>query len=414
MSRGGMAYIMKLVIAVESRFARIGDDFFAIGSPGPYIFWQQYLEYFDHVTVVARVRKLDKIPQGCARACGPGVSILPLPDYEGLINGLTRIPLIMGHLWRFTYTQRKCCYILRIPGVIGTLLWIILTILRIPYAIDLVGDPNEALGRIQSGSEFTARVVRPIMTFLTKIQCKNALAIHYVTWVLKQRYSPSQEAVIGVWSDVVLPEVVFMPSSQKSDGPEIEKPVIVFVGSLQRPYKGLDVLLRAFRAVTEDFPNAELWVIGDGILRSQYEKMAVKLGISNKVMFWGQVEQTDVFKILAEATLFVLPSFTEGLPRALIEAMAMGLPCIATHVGGIPDLLPEEVLVAPGDACELYIKMKWMLGSTSIRKTFGEMNRTRILLDFNPQKLKSYIDSYFRSLRCQLGNTVKASWETRK
>ncbi len=371
---------MNLVVAVESRFARVGKCFFAIGSPGPYAFWQQYLEYFEHVTVVARVRELDEIPQGSSRADGPGVDIFPLPDFIGPIQGFTRLPFMLFCIWRFVSARKKHCYMLRIPGGIATLLWCILLIFRIPYAAELVGDPNEALAPNQFGSLFTGVVLRPIMTSLTRLQCRKAVSVHYVTPVLKHRYPPSKGAKVGIWSDVVLPKEFFMEIGRQASYKMSAKPVIAFVGSLQRPYKGLGVLLEAFKLLHKLYFTAELWVIGDGMLRSEYEKRALNLGISDKIVFFGQLEHKEVFDRLANSTLFVLPSFTEGLPRALIEAMAVGLPCIATNVGGIPDLLPEEVLVPPGDVHLLYKKMKWMLSSASEREKYGRLNRRKVLL----------------------------------
>jgi glycosyltransferase involved in cell wall biosynthesis len=81
------------------------------------------------------------------------------------------------------------------------------------------------------------------------------------------------------------------------------------------------------------------------------ELRAASLGLAACVRFTGHLSSPDlVRKELSEADLFVLPSRTEGLPRALIEAMAIGLPCIGSDVGGIPELLPPSERVPPGDA----------------------------------------------------------------
>lgn len=394
---------MNLVFAVESRFARVGEGFFAIGSPGPYTFWQQYLKHFEHVTVMARVRVLDEIPKGSLRADGPGVDIFPLPDFVGPIQGLIRLPLMLFCIWRFVSKQKRqrkyCCYILRIPGGIATLLWCILNIFRIPYAVELVGDPNEALASKQFGSLLIGLLVRPIMVFFTRLQCRNAMSVHYVTPVLKHRYPPSKSANFGIWSDVVMPKELLTELGKQVSYEMPAKPVITFVGSLQRPYKGLGVLLEAFKLLLELYPTVELWVIGDGILRTKYEKYALDLGISDKVIFLGQLEHRMVFDKLIKSSLFVLPSFTEGLPRALIEAMAVGLPCIATTVGGIPDLLPQEVLVPPGDIHLLYQKIKWMFSSKDVREKYGKLNRKKVLLDFNPEILNKQKNAYLKKLK---------------
>jgi glycosyltransferase involved in cell wall biosynthesis len=92
--------------------------------------------------------------------------------------------------------------------------------------------------------------------------------------------------------------------------------------------------------------------VGDGRLRTMMEKLAAKLGLSDAVEFAGGVPAgLRVREYLDGSDLFILPSRSEGLPRALLESMARGLPCLATDVGGNRELLPEEALV--GSDCPL-------------------------------------------------------------
>ena len=102
----------------------------------------------------------------------------------------------------------------------------------------------------------------------------------------------------------------------------------------------------------------QLVFVGDGHYLLRLEDRAKKLGISNRIKFVGRVPPgKPVYEHLDNADLFLLPSRTEGLPRALVEAMACGLPCIGTEVGGIPELLSAEDLVPPGDVAALASKI---------------------------------------------------------
>jgi glycosyltransferase involved in cell wall biosynthesis len=105
-------------------------------------------------------------------------------------------------------------------------------------------------------------------------------------------------------------------------------------------------------------------MVGDGKHRPELEEMTRFLSIENSVRFLGQLQAGEpVRSQLDNADLFVLPSLTEGLPRAMIEAMARGLPCIGSTVGGIPELLPDEAMVPPNDVLALADKIETMLAS---------------------------------------------------
>src|SRR5207253_6445170 len=97
--------------------------------------------------------------------------------------------------------------------------------------------------------------------------------------------------------------------------------------------------------------------------RSELESRANAAGLNGAARFRGQLASPDAVRAeLDRADLFVLPSRQEGLPRAMLEAMARGLPCIGSTVGGIPELLPAEDLVPPGDASALTQKIHDVLG----------------------------------------------------
>lgn len=123
-----------------------------------------------------------------------------------------------------------------------------------------------------------------------------------------------------------------------------EGPLVVFTGRFV-PAKGLDVLLNAWPAVRERVPEARLLLVGDGELRGALEQQAAALGLGDAVIFAGGHDDPAPF--LRAADLFVLPSRAEGMPVALLEAMACGLPAVATRVGG------SEELIADGESGRL-------------------------------------------------------------
>jgi glycosyltransferase involved in cell wall biosynthesis len=133
---------------------------------------------------------------------------------------------------------------------------------------------------------------------------------------------------------------------------------LIAVGSLETQYKGIDVLLRALRLCLDRGFDCRLVLVGEGRCRPALTALAMRLGVAHLVDFRGMLPAGEsVFAALDECDLFVMPSRQEGMPRAMIEAMARGLPCIGSAVGGIPQLLDAENLVPPGNSADLAAKI---------------------------------------------------------
>jgi sugar transferase (PEP-CTERM/EpsH1 system associated) len=132
-------------------------------------------------------------------------------------------------------------------------------------------------------------------------------------------------------------------------GLPITSPVVGTVARLS-PEKDQATLLRAFALVCREVADARLMVVGDGPLRQELEALAAELGIAAQTLFTG--ERNDVAGLLEAMDVFCLPSLTEGTSLTLLEAMASGLPVVATAVGGTPDVVAQEcsgLLVPSGD-----------------------------------------------------------------
>ena len=153
------------------------------------------------------------------------------------------------------------------------------------------------------------------------------------------------------------------------------------VGTVGRlvPIKGLEWLLKAAPQVLAQFPQACFVIIGDGPLLGELRQLTSKLGIGLRVVFLGARE--DVPECLAALDLFVLPSLNEGMGRVLLEAMAVGLPVVATRVGGIPDIVPDGttgLLVPPRDDRALAEAILILLRDRSRRAAYGEAARRHV------------------------------------
>lgn len=168
-------------------------------------------------------------------------------------------------------------------------------------------------------------------------------------------------------------------------------PVIGIAARLTRQ-KGHSFLLMAFSQLLSSWPEAQLMIAGDGEERSSLENLAHQLGISHNVRFLGAIR--DVREFLSVLDLFAHPSIFEGLGIAVIEAMSMGAPIVATRVDGLVELINdgmEGLLVEPGNPTALAGAMNRILINADLGKTLGRQARQRAVNQFS---LKTMIEEY--------------------
>jgi glycosyltransferase involved in cell wall biosynthesis len=351
------------------------------------LFWTRYTEVFESVRVIARVAEGTPSTRSDVRSDSPAVSFHPVPTYVGPWQYLARWNAVRAAV-RHGLTDDGAV-ILRIGSALANLAWPLLVERGQPYAVEVVGDPWDVFG--------PGVVQHPLRPFLRRYfrwrlaqQCASAAAAAYVTEHALQRRYPLRQGRSAALASVVLPpdgRCSFVSSDvmisethpgvpSGASGTDCWR--LVFVGSLEQLYKGPDVLLRAMALCRARGLRARLRLVGDGRHRTRLLDLAVGLGIADGVEFLGALPAGDpVYAELMQADLFVLPSRTEGLPRALIEAMAFGLPCLSTRVGGIPELLAEEDLVAPGDVEALAREIIAVLSDPARRARMRERNLRR-------------------------------------
>ncbi len=354
----------RVVVATEARLWRDADGrvYCPSGSSG-YDFWRRYLDGFDEALVLARVFSSAARPAGAARAVveGPGVRVAALPGYDGPRGLMRHLSATLAAIGAALAASDAA--ILRMPGAVGMLCGRAAALMRRPVGVEVVGDPQEVFAT--GVGDGAARALRALFTHDLRWHCRRADAVAYVTREpLAARYPAGAAACTAEYSSVELGDDAFVAEPSGASRP-LRQPGpsgvfhIVSVGQLEQRYKGIDVLLDAIyrlqaRAQEDALPPVRATIVGEGRYRDELGRLAESLGIGMQVYFRGLVSAgAGVRAVLDSADLFVLPSRTEGLPRALIEAMARGLPAIASRVGGVPALLPDDALVEPGDAAAL-------------------------------------------------------------
>ena len=180
---------------------------------------------------------------------------------------------------------------------------------------------------------------------------------------------------------------------RRSDGP-IRR--IVTVANL-RPEKGHDALIAAMPAVLRRRPELEFVFAGDGPCRGRLEALARTTGVADRVRFVGHAE--DVAGLLASSDLFVLPSRSEAFPNSVLEAMAAGLPVVATRVGGITELVEHQrtgVLVPPDDERALSFALLDLVQWPAHAARLGEAARSTVASRYSYDQMVSAFERIYR------------------
>jgi len=357
---------LRLLISTDQRFQVSPDGAFYASGPAHYRFWSHYLETFDEVLVLARARPMnakERSGDQRTRADGGMVRIHTLPDFSGLWQ-YSRSSSVLKYLIRGVVADCDA-YILHVPGIVSRIVCREIRHASRSYALEVLGDPWDALGP-GTWPNLLRPVLRVVATRELRLACREAIAVRYVTQnSLQRRYPPGPNRHAFAVSNVMA-EDIFASSAQLNErlsridamGRRSETAAtafrIGFIGSLARLYKGPDVLLHAAALLRQRGVDLELRIVGDGRHLRELQALSHSLGLAERTEFIGALPPgKPIYDFLDMIDLFVMPSRAEGLPRALLEAMARACPCIGSNVGGIPELLAPEDLVPVGDCGDL-------------------------------------------------------------
>jgi glycosyltransferase involved in cell wall biosynthesis len=220
-----------------------------------------------------------------------------------------------------------------------------------PWAVEVVGDPWNALW---NHGTIMGKLVAPMAAMKARHWIGKARFAVYVTSRTLQKRYPCRGLTAAV-SNVEIPpvdEMVLKHRIRKIS--EARTPLrIGLMGSLKTKYKGVGTAIEALAVIRERHADAELHVLGAGSPQP-FMHLATRRHISGNVFFDGVLPGgAPIMKWVDDIDIYIQPSLTEGLPRALVEAMSRGCPALGSAVGGIPELLPQACLHRPGDATHL-------------------------------------------------------------
>jgi colanic acid/amylovoran biosynthesis glycosyltransferase len=192
----------------------------------------------------------------------------------------------------------------------------------------------------------------------------------------------------------------FDPDRVSAPEPDPGRFRVLCVGRLVA-FKGQALLLESIAELRRDGVDARLTLIGDGPTRARLERRAARLGLGEVVELAGAVGQDEIRAHYAAVDAFCLPSFAEGVPVVLMEAMAMRLPVVTSRVMGITELVEDGVdgiLLRPGRGDELTIALQRLAADPDLRARLGERGRAKVVAEFDVRESGRRLAEIFAGL----------------
>ncbi len=254
---------------------------------------------------------------------------------------------------------------------------------NIPYMLTYHGDPQANYGSFS----------RRMSISLYSVFLHNKLLSCAKVIVSPSEYYIDESRFLGKYRDkiAVIPNGInvkdFDTQCSKEEckeklGLPLDKKILLFFGYLS-PYKGPDILVRAMPKILKNVPDTELVFVGKGVMRDELEMLSKRLGAEKNVKFAGFVKGSSKPFYYKAADVFVLPSImsTESFGIVNLEAMACGVPIVASKIGGIPDVVKDGengLLVPPKDSDRLASAIIYLLENEDIMKKMGDNGKDKV------------------------------------
>ena len=372
---------MNFLFVHDHFFVKKNEDVYS--DKFPYYVWTRYLFHAESITVFSRSRRPQESRKTLSLSSGNKVNFEFAPNISSLTSFLRTRGEQKKRLKKLI--SMHDVIIARLPSEYGLMASKIAIELNKKLVIEVVGCGWDALWNYGS---LKAKIYAPILTWRIK---RAVIRAHFVSYVsnnfLQTRYPANEKALTLSASNVELPEVNDAVLKKRLQRIKDMKGKIRFglIGSMQTRYKGVsDAIIALSKSKINNF---EFHVLGDGNV-DLYKSIAEMNGVKEEVFFDGVLPSGEaVFDWLDNVDVYLHPSYQEGVPRALIEAMSRGCPAIASSTGGIPELLDSNDIFTAGDT-EKFISLldsfaidKDWLSQRAIRNFYKSKNYNKITLD---------------------------------
>lgn len=311
-------------------------------------FFARYLSAFDEVGFVGKVKNIDKAKSGDIKIDTSRVEIYGLPWYQGMKKMVLKLPQIIKVCFRAT---RECdCYIFRVLQLESMFAFLIRK-RGVPFAVEVVNDP-------ESWMNFPTLIRHFLVSFL-RMMTRKAIGASYVTKnYLQEKYpcatrlrkKKNTKCFESYYSSAELKKEDIKNPKDYGSVPLQKLHMVHVANNICGDIKGHGTVIQIISELQKEGIQVTADFIGDGPSVKEFSAMAAELNVLNCIKFCGRIShREELLNKVRQYDLFVFPTHSEGLPRCVIEACAVGLPCLSSPVCGIPELLGKEYLFQPED-----------------------------------------------------------------
>lgn len=386
---------MKVIFAHDHIFYKFLNKYY---SPGGLTLESLNRYKLDGVelTVLARCTEINELRESYSLVDDDQIKFVEIPNFKK-VNGWIE--------WRKAkesidiYVKNTDIVIARMSSI-GNLAARIAQKNNKMFLVEVVGCPFDALWN----HSLLGKIISPIEYFNLKKIVSNAPYVSYVTKEFLQKRYPSN-GITGSFSNVIIDQVLeeeeVLKKNYTNTKLESSKKIkIGTIGNVSMKYKGHETVIKALVLLKkENMLNFHYYIVGDGN-QSRLKTMVEKLNLSSHITFLGHQSRKEVFDFLDFIDIYIQPSKTEGLPRALIEAMSRGKLCIGSDAGGIPELLDKDYIFNKNSP-ELLAKILSNL-THEVYRTQGIANVRR-----SKEYLKSSLEKQRNEFISNIYNTVR-------
>ncbi|MFK3936221.1 glycosyltransferase [Alkalihalobacillus sp. NPDC078783] len=331
---------MRLVFAHDHIFYKYKGEHYSTGGLSKEML-ERYTKVFDEVIVLSRQKTITEFNDKLTIATTKNVTFIEIPNFKSVKN---IHQIIKAKKTIKDEIQKADSLIARLPSSIGSIAVSEAKNSGKPYLIEVVACPWDALWNHSLKGRFMA----PFSYLSTKKHVRAAEDVVYVTNnFLQKRYPTNGNSVncsnvaLKDFDGLVIKERLEQIQNTNLEGRKI---IIGTTAAIDVRYKGQQYIIEALGKLKKKGNlNFEYQLVGNG-----NEKFLTSVAIKNDVLehvkFLGVLPHNDVFNWLKTIDIYAQPSRQEGLPRALIEAMSMGIPSFGANTAGIPELLPREFI----------------------------------------------------------------------
>lgn len=367
---------------------------------------QRYLACYENINVVLRTKQITSFSgfEQYKNEVNDGrVTMCPIPFFQGPVQYA-----------RHYFAVRKAVEvavegcniaILRLPSTVAFAAWDACVKHNIPYATEIVYDCYDSY---KSSRNLLSKILWLRLHNKQVKACNNAIGVACVTTkYLQEKYFPiNKDAPTSNYSSIEMPmDFLYHPRTF----PQKNEFNIVHVSN-QVAYnsrKGHNQLIEAVSKVKRNGVNANIIFVGKDYNNgfNLLHKYAESLGIANNVKFTGFLSRSKLRETLLSSDLAVLPTKAEGLPRVIIEAMAVGLPCITTPVSGNPELIDPEYLVNYNDTAGIAEAISHLLTDRKTYEYVSQRNFDRSL-EFTADVLNQRRTNFYKKLKAIVNSST--------